>query len=335
MNIFAVVCAGNVLGLNEMLQEFNPPVACLYNEPIQEEILKYAPFLIEIQNHDGVKRWLSQQDMPWGMYFLTKKTVSFNELRQHLRRYTYVKIPSQDKPVLFKFYDPRVFWDFAKVIDDWNLHAMLGPIDIVASNYNELKQDHFEERRKKYPQNIKMKGLYLSLTKEQEQLLGGYWEENYLREKIIPGLWKYIDPAVFEEIAEYERSVILFEEAQYYETEIRKQEFLYDSDKEFLEEQEKRREMLKNYIVEPYRFRSEDELKKTFEKVIRDFYYYCLDCDITEFRSIYVLLTFIISRGFFSFEEIPKKWIDYLSDRSETGIYRGRMAVHKIEEGEM
>lgn len=171
MKIFAVVCNGSAEGLQEALAEFDPPAACLYNEPIDPNTFRNAPFLIEVT--ESFKPWLAAQTTPWGLYLITGKEISFNQLRQHLRRYTYAKIPSEEVPVLFRFYDPRFFWNFVEVIDDWNLHAMLGPIEIVASHYGELKQAHFEERRKKYPKNIKMRGMFLTLTQAQEEALNG------------------------------------------------------------------------------------------------------------------------------------------------------------------
>lgn len=177
MKLFAVICNKNISNLNEAIAKFNAPFSCLYNEPIQEDLLRNAPFLIEVS--EEIKPWLAEQKTPWGLYLLTDKEVTFNELRQHLRRYTYVKIPSEKEPSLFRFYDPRVFWDFTEIIDDWNLHLLLGPIRVVASIYGELKQGHFEDRRKSYPQNAKMKGVFLTLNEAQEQALNRLSQERF------------------------------------------------------------------------------------------------------------------------------------------------------------
>lgn len=171
MNIFAVVCHGNAKGLLGATVQYRAQCSCLYNEPVDPNTFRNAPFLVQI--NEKIKPWFAELTDPWGLYLMTEKRVSFNEMRQHLRKFTYVKIPSQEVPVMFRFYDPRVFWDFTEVIDDWNLHAMLGPIEIVASHYGELKQDHFEERRKKYPKNTKMRGMFLTLTQTQEDALNG------------------------------------------------------------------------------------------------------------------------------------------------------------------
>lgn len=177
MKIYAVICNGVAEDLQDALATFDPPASCLYNEPIDPNTFRNAPFLVEVT--ESFKPWLAEQTTPWGLYLLTKKEVTFNELRQHLRRYTYAKIPSEEVPVLFRFYDPRVFWDFAEVIDDWNLHAMLGPIEIVASHYGELKQDHFEVRRKNYPQGAKMRGMFLTLTEKQELSINKVYQERF------------------------------------------------------------------------------------------------------------------------------------------------------------
>ncbi len=50
------------------------------------------------------------------------------ELRQHLRKYLMVMIPGQEKPVFWRFYDPRNVWDVLGTFDNWRLHVFLGPI---------------------------------------------------------------------------------------------------------------------------------------------------------------------------------------------------------------
>lgn len=197
MKIFAVICNGSAEGLQDALATFDPPASCLYNEPIDPNTFRNAPFLVEVT--ETFKPWLAAQTTPWGLYLLTNKEVTFNELRQHLRRYTYAKIPSEEVPVLFRFYDPRFFWKFVEVIDDWNLHAMLGPIEIVASHYGELKQDHFEERRKSYPRNAKMRGMFLTLTNSQEALIDASYKKDY-QDYLAKFMWKYADRTILDEI---------------------------------------------------------------------------------------------------------------------------------------
>ncbi|MEX6397558.1 DUF4123 domain-containing protein [Providencia hangzhouensis] len=87
--------------------EHEPPASCLYSEPIQPEIVSLAPYLVEVT--EEVQRWLSTRETPWEIYVYTHATM--RELRQHLRKYLMVMIPGQEKPVFWRFYDPRNVWD--------------------------------------------------------------------------------------------------------------------------------------------------------------------------------------------------------------------------------
>ena len=135
MNIFAVVCHANAKGLLDVVAQHKAKCSCLYHEPIDPSVFRSAPFLVEI--NEAIKPWFASLTEPWGIYLITETDVSFNEMRQHLRKFTYVIIPSHEVPVMFRFYDPRVFWNFVEVIDDAQLSWMLSPIGIVASNYQE------------------------------------------------------------------------------------------------------------------------------------------------------------------------------------------------------
>lgn len=200
MKIYAVVDAGNAPGLLEMIKTLNPPASCLYNLPLQEGMAERAPYLIELVS-DEVKAWLAKQTKAWGLYLVTESDTDFLKLRSHLRKYTFAMIPISEKPVFFRFYDPRVFWKVTDAIDDWQLHAFLGPIEIVATYYDEqYKQDHFEERRKQFPKQIKMKAMYLTLTEEQFERINGTYEEEYIQE-LADHMWSFVDPSFYAEEA--------------------------------------------------------------------------------------------------------------------------------------
>ncbi|WP_026879100.1 hypothetical protein WMO13_03560 [Ignatzschineria larvae DSM 13226] len=57
MNIFAVVCHGNAKGLLDVTKEFGAKCSCLYNDPVDSNTFRNAPFLVEI--NDGIKPWFA------------------------------------------------------------------------------------------------------------------------------------------------------------------------------------------------------------------------------------------------------------------------------------
>ena len=319
MKIFAVICNGSAEGLQDALIMFDPPASCLYNEPIDPDTFRNAPFLVEVT--DSFKSWLAEQSTPWGLYLITRKEITFNELRQHLRRYTYAKIPSEDVPVLFRFYDPRVFWDFAEVIDDWNLHAMLGPIEIVASNYGEFRQADFKERRKDYPKRAKMRGVFLTLTKAQEAALNGKRQEKYIQE-LADHMWDYVDPnhltRIWEDPEEAHVAMLLRVRDE------KGVEITHPKDIALLNNInfEKRRDP----DTGKYLPRTLDEMRTAIDQLAKDFHQFCVGEGIKDDRSLKELTWLIAKHDIFAFEDIPIEWREKLRDKNdgEIGKYRAR-----------
>lgn len=127
---YAIIDAASEPDIFSLLDEYNPPVCCLYSEPLQPEIAELAPYLVEVT--DDVKKWLDARQTPWGIYVCA--TVNMRELRHHLRKFTMVIIPDQEKPVFWRFYDPRNIWEILATFDDWRLHTFLGPVTKLETN---------------------------------------------------------------------------------------------------------------------------------------------------------------------------------------------------------
>jgi len=198
MHIYALIDACNAPGLLEMLKTYDPPASPLYNEPLQEGMAERVPYIVELTS-EPVKTWLSKLTLPWGLYLISDK-VNFLEMRKHLRKYTFAIIPIEEKPVFFRFYDPRVFWDLThKILDDWQLHAFLGPIDIAASYVDgQYRQDSFDDRRSQFPNQIRMKTMYITLTDDQYDRFNKIYEERYIDE-LAEHMMKYVDPNIIKE----------------------------------------------------------------------------------------------------------------------------------------
>jgi len=234
MKLYAVVDAGNAPDLLEMIKTYNPPASCLYNPPLQEGMDKLAPYLIELVS-DEIKAWLAKQTKAWGLYLATESDTDFLKLRSHLRKYTFAMIPISEKPVFFRFYDPRVFWKVTDALDDWQLHAFLGPIEIVSTYYEgKYKQEHFDERRKQFPNQIRMKSAYLTLTEDQFNKIDGTYEEEYIQE-LADHMMKYVDLSIIEETNNAPDKI--HREMLEYERDIKHAEINHPADQNFLIEQ--------------------------------------------------------------------------------------------------
>ncbi|HHX8749554.1 TPA: DUF4123 domain-containing protein [Morganella morganii] len=158
---YAIIDAASEPDIFSLLDECNPPACCLYSEPLQPDMAELAPYLVEVT--EDVRKWLDTRNTPWGMVVYT--TVTMRELRHHLRKFTMVIIPGQEKPVFWRFYDPRNVWEILATFDDWRLHTFLGPVTKLETNlWGNKKSDRFEAQRKGYPEQATLRGMFMKFS---------------------------------------------------------------------------------------------------------------------------------------------------------------------------
>ncbi|MEQ1965178.1 DUF4123 domain-containing protein [Xenorhabdus khoisanae] len=176
--LYAIIDGAAEPDLFLMLEQYDPPSACLYGEPLQPELVKIVPYLVQV--NENVKTWLECRRTPWGIFVHSE--ANMKTVRQHLRKYLQVLLPQQDKPVFFRFYDPRNIWDFLSVLSDWEIHCFLGPIQKVATDYQDVhKEDNFLKIREKYPDNAKGRYKIFRINEEQYELIEIKQKEKYLQ----------------------------------------------------------------------------------------------------------------------------------------------------------
>ncbi|ROP56314.1 uncharacterized protein DUF4123 [Enterobacter sp. BIGb0383] len=174
---WAIVDTAAEPGLSAMLDDLDPPHASLYADPVPEEIGRLAPWLVQVD--DAVRHWLMQRETPWGIFL--ESQASLKDLRQHLRKYLHVQIPNEEKPVFFRFYDPRNIWSFLSVLSPWEQHSFLGPIDTIATHWQgNLHRENFAELKETYPSGSVSKRKMMRITQEQMDGLTVIFEQRYV-----------------------------------------------------------------------------------------------------------------------------------------------------------
>ncbi|MGJ0638638.1 DUF4123 domain-containing protein [Xenorhabdus bovienii] len=193
--LYAIIDGAAEPNFSLMLERYDPPSTCLYSEPLQPELAEIAPYLVQV--NEEVKIWLECRKTPWGIYL--HSTADLKTLRHHLRKYLQVLLPGQEKPVFFRFYDPRNIWDFLEVLSDWEMHCLLGPIHKITTDYKgEYKQDNFLKAREKYPDNAKGRYKIFKISEEQYELIEIKQKEKYLQK---------LDLFLLSELAELRKSI--------------------------------------------------------------------------------------------------------------------------------
>ncbi|HAT1682918.1 TPA: DUF4123 domain-containing protein [Klebsiella oxytoca] len=177
--LYAIIDGAIEERLLDFLSEHNPPHCCLYAEPLQQELVSLAPYLVEVT--DKVSQWLGGKNTHWGIYL--SAAVEMKDLRHHLRKYLQVMIPAEKKPVYFRFYDPRNIWDFCSVLSDWELHCFMGPMEKIRTVTNGVIREYdFKSIRKQFPDKSKSRAKIFKVSKPQIDTLNQIAEDNYLTE---------------------------------------------------------------------------------------------------------------------------------------------------------
>ncbi|WP_049191867.1 DUF4123 domain-containing protein [Serratia marcescens] len=174
---WAIVDAAAEPEVFTMLEALDPPHTCLYAEPVTEEILNVAPFLI-LATQD-VLTWLKVRRPPWGI--LLESQANMITLRQHLRKYLHALLPGEKTPVYFRFYDPRNIWPLISVLSPWELHSFLGPINAITTYWQgEERREHFIELRKAFHSQSGSRRKMLQISQEQLDKLTYLFEQRYV-----------------------------------------------------------------------------------------------------------------------------------------------------------
>ena len=87
----------------------------LFAPNMHVNILRVGPWLARLERVPELEAAIDAlpPDTPWG--YVLETSIDIVSLRRALRRYNYVRVPNQPKPVLFRYWDPRVMKTFISV----------------------------------------------------------------------------------------------------------------------------------------------------------------------------------------------------------------------------
>jgi hypothetical protein len=104
---------------------------CLYAGALSQKLERVAPYLVQLEFGDPqtirlVNRCWGQS---WGTFLRCGTTIK--TLRKHLRKFLRVTGP-MGKPLVFRYYDPRVMRVFLPTCSGHQLDQMFGPIECIS-----------------------------------------------------------------------------------------------------------------------------------------------------------------------------------------------------------
>ncbi len=151
-NVFAVLDGASIVGLRNQLYEKQPPHYCLFRGELKPDMAEVAPYLVGLIPGTPFAEWLINQKNGnhYGIFIQSRQSII--EMRRHFR--SLISVYDEDgKPLIFRFYDPRVIRQFLPTCNAGELKSFFGSVDVFVAesedgegfsaftiNGNELKE---------------------------------------------------------------------------------------------------------------------------------------------------------------------------------------------------
>ncbi|TNE66968.1 MAG: DUF4123 domain-containing protein [Rhodobacteraceae bacterium] len=128
--VYLVVDPDSFPELGDALEESDLPYTNLYGKG--EGVLGQteAPYIVQLNARD-IANWkhliknLRNQNVAIGL--IAPETVDIHQLRRHWKKWISVRIPNEDQPVMFRFFDPRILFAFLATLSAAEAHSFYGP----------------------------------------------------------------------------------------------------------------------------------------------------------------------------------------------------------------
>jgi hypothetical protein len=127
--VYAVLDGASVAGLIGKLYQWRPKYECLYRGELAPDLAEVAPYLVHLESETEFCDWVLNQGWGnhWGIFALSVGDLF--TLRQHFRRFLTVH-DSTGKPLLFRYYDPRVMRTYLPTCNPQEVTAIFGPVSL-------------------------------------------------------------------------------------------------------------------------------------------------------------------------------------------------------------
>lgn len=151
--IYAILDGASVPDLPLKLFEMKPPRYCLLSGELEPDMAEVAPYLVRLYPRTAFTDWLLREcwGKHWGIFAHSRKTLK--EMRKHFRSLVTVYDES-GKPLIFRYYDPRVLHNFLPTCEPEEIETFFGEVDsYFAESEKEEKLMRFERGNGIYKQS--------------------------------------------------------------------------------------------------------------------------------------------------------------------------------------
>ena len=131
-NVYAILDGASIDDLLDKLYQYQPEFICLYRGDLEPDIAEVAPYLVRLDRESAFTDWLLDRGWGnhWGIFAIAREDLT--AMRKHFRRFLRV-YDSQGRPMLFRYYDPRVLRAYLPTCNNEELATVFGPVINYAS----------------------------------------------------------------------------------------------------------------------------------------------------------------------------------------------------------
>ena len=125
--VYVALDGASVPDLRMKLYEMTPEHICLYRGDLEPDIAEVAPYLVKLVTGTDFTNWVLTEGWGnhWGIFAQTR--YSLTEMRKHFRSFLTVH-DETGKPMLFRYYDPRVLQTFLPTCNSQELNTFFGKV---------------------------------------------------------------------------------------------------------------------------------------------------------------------------------------------------------------
>ncbi len=126
--VYIVLDGASVPDLPMKLFEMRPPNYCLFRGELEPDMAEVAPYVVQLIPNTSFTDWVLSEcyGKHWGIF--AHSLHSIKEMRRHFRSLVQVYNENGD-PLIFRFYDPRVFRRFLPTCTDDELETFFGKVE--------------------------------------------------------------------------------------------------------------------------------------------------------------------------------------------------------------
>jgi Domain of unknown function (DUF4123) len=125
--MYAILDGASVDGLLDRLWEYEPEYECLYRGELEPDLAEVAPYLVRLAPKSAFTDWVVTRGWGnhWGIFCASRADLP--AMRRHFRKFLTVH-DADGKPLLFRYYDPRVLRVYLPTCTRTEVTEIFGPV---------------------------------------------------------------------------------------------------------------------------------------------------------------------------------------------------------------